>query len=157
MLLYPFSCRYWKKNLNIGWKNTTAMWNKNSTSWMFWRFVSRILCSCQSGTRAHSLPSPPPVALAMLATDHFRVDPSLFSKARQKAKLLIWKWVFILMQIKLIFTRKVLHVASLWQRVFGTWKWPICGVPFSLWRVSNTEYSVLASKIDFKAILIVLF
>ena len=28
---------------------------------------------------------------------------------------LIWKWFFILMQIKLIFTRKVLHLASFWK------------------------------------------
>ena len=28
---------------------------------------------------------------------------------------LIWKWFFILLQIKLIFTRKVLHLASFWN------------------------------------------
>ena len=33
---------------------------------------------------------------------------------------------FIIMQIKLIFTRKVLHLASFLRvRVFGTRKWPI--------------------------------
>ena len=42
-----------------------------------------------------------------------RVDPSLCFKARLSAKALIWK-LFILMQIKLIFTGKVLHVASFW-------------------------------------------
>ena len=31
------------------------------------------------------------------------------------AQPLIWKWFFILMQIKLIFTRKVVHLASFWK------------------------------------------
>ena len=46
---------------------------------------------------------------------HFRVVPSLCFKARLSAKPLIWKRFFILMQIKLIFTRKVLHQASFWK------------------------------------------
>ena len=44
--------------------------------------------------------------------DHFRVSPSLCFKARQSAKPLIWQWFFIFMQIKFIFARKVLHLAS---------------------------------------------
>ena len=51
----------------------------------------------------------------------FRVASSLSFKARLTAKLLIWKWFFILMHTKLIFTRKLLHLAL----VFGTRKWPI--------------------------------
>ena len=46
----------------------------------------------------------------------FRAASSLCFKVRVKAKDLIWKWCFILMQIKLtqeIFTRKVL--ASFWK------------------------------------------
>ena len=44
---------------------------------------------------------------------HFRVPPGLCIKTRLSAQPLIWKWFFILMQIKLIFTRKVVHLASL--------------------------------------------
>ena len=40
-----------------------------------------------------------------------------------------WKSFFILMQIKLIFTRKVVHLASLKVRVFGTRKEPILLFP----------------------------
>lgn len=32
-------CRYWKRKWNTGWLNMIAMWNRNSMSWMFWRFV----------------------------------------------------------------------------------------------------------------------
>ena len=44
--------------------------------------------------------------------DHFR---DLCIKTRLSAQLLIWKWFFILMQINLIFTRKVVHLASFWE------------------------------------------
>ena len=58
--------------------------------------------------------------------DHFRVPPGLCFKARVGAQPLIWKSFFILMQIKLIFTRKVVHLASFWKwGFFGTQKWPI--------------------------------
>ena len=48
---------------------------------------------------------------------HFRVSSSLCFKARLSAKPLIWKLILILLQIKLIFTWKVLHlpVASFWK------------------------------------------
>ena len=41
-----------------------------------------------------------------------RVPPGLCFKTRVGAQPLIWKSFFILMQIKLIFTRKVVHLAS---------------------------------------------
>ena len=54
---------------------------------------------------------------------HFRVPPGLRIKTRLNAMPLIWNDIyrvfFILMQIKLIFTRKVVHL------VFGTRKRPI--------------------------------
>ena len=59
---------------------------------------------------------------------HFRVPPGLCFKTRVLAQPLIWKSFFILMQIKLIFTKKVVHAPSLILkvRVFGTKnKWPI--------------------------------
>ena len=46
------------------------------------------------------------------AIGHFRVPPGLCFKTRVGAQPLIWKSFFILIQIKLIFTRKVVHLAS---------------------------------------------
>ena len=46
---------------------------------------------------------------------HFRVPPGLCFKTRVGAQPLIWKSSFILMQIKLIFTKKVVHLASFWK------------------------------------------
>ena len=46
---------------------------------------------------------------------HFRVPSGLCIKTRLSALPLIWKWFFILMQIKLISTRKVVHLASFWK------------------------------------------
>ena len=43
---------------------------------------------------------------------HFRVPSGLCFKTRVGAQPLIWKSFFILMQIKLIFTRKVKYLAS---------------------------------------------
>ena len=47
---------------------------------------------------------------------HFRVVLSLFFKTRVSAKSLLWKYFSILIQIKLIFIWKVLHLASFWRR-----------------------------------------
>ena len=46
---------------------------------------------------------------------HFRVPPGLCFKTRVDARPLIWKSFFILMQIKLIFTREIEHLASFWM------------------------------------------
>ena len=46
---------------------------------------------------------------------HFRVRPGLCFKTRVGAQSSIWKSFFILMQIKLIFTRKVVLLASFWK------------------------------------------
>ena len=46
---------------------------------------------------------------------HFRVPKNLTFKARLSAKPLIWKWFLIMIQIKLIFTTKVSHLASFWE------------------------------------------
>ena len=57
---------------------------------------------------------------------HFRVPKGLCSKTRSSAQPLMLKLFFILMQIKLIFAGKVVHLASFLKvRVFGTWKSPI--------------------------------
>ena len=65
---------------------------------------------------------------ATLLIGHFRVPPGLCFKTRVGAQPLIWKSFFILMQIKLIFTRKVVHLASFWKWGFlelgsGLLKW----------------------------------
>ena len=44
----------------------------------------------------------------------FRVSSGLCIKTRIRAQPLMWKWFFILIQIKLIFTRKLVHLASFW-------------------------------------------
>ena len=67
---------------------------------------------------------------------HFRVPKNLTLKLRLSAKLLIWKWFLIMMQIKLIFTTKVSHLASFW-------KWDFLelgnGLFESMANVSNSE------------------
>ena len=71
---------------------------------------------------------------AALQIGHFRVPPGLCLKTRLSAQPLIWKWFSILMQIKLIFTRKVLHVTSFWKWGFlEPRKWPILHIsPYCL-------------------------
>ena len=56
--------------------------------------------------------------LGVNTISHFRVPPGLCFKTRLSAQPLIWKWFFILMQIKLIFTRKVVRLASFWKWEF---------------------------------------
>ena len=45
----------------------------------------------------------------------FPSSKNLAFKARLSAKPLIWKWFLIMTQIKLIFTKKVSHLASFWK------------------------------------------
>ena len=52
------------------------------------------------------------LSFPVIAINHFQFVPSLCFKAILSAKLLITSYFFILMQIKLIFSRKVLHLAS---------------------------------------------
>ena len=58
-----------------------------------------------------------PVAYLLLCytIGNFRVPPGLCIKTSLSAQPLIWKWFFILTQIKLISTRKVVHFASFWK------------------------------------------
>ena len=46
---------------------------------------------------------------------HFRVPKNLTFKTRLSAKPLTWKLFLITMQIKLIFTTKISHLASFWK------------------------------------------
>ena len=73
----------------------------------------------------------------------FRVPPGLCIETRLSAQPLIWKWFFILMQIKLIFTRKVVLSVSLWKLGFlelgsGLLKRWIHSVPYSRPKWANS-------------------
>ena len=56
--------------------------------------------------------------LSRWETKTSKLAPSLCFKARLIAKLLIWKWFFILLRFKPIFTRKILHQALFWKWEF---------------------------------------
>ena len=45
----------------------------------------------------------------------FPSSPGRLNQTRLSTQSLIWKWFFIFMQIKLIFTRKAVHLASFWK------------------------------------------
>ena len=53
------------------------------------------------------------IKMGACAKDHFRVPQDLCFKTSLSALPLIWKHFLILMEIKLIFTRKVEHLAPL--------------------------------------------
>ena len=48
----------------------------------------------------------------VISKGYFRYPPRLCFKAKLSAKLMVRKWSYILMQIKLVFTRKILHLAT---------------------------------------------
>ena len=77
---------------------------------------------------------------------HFRVLLGLRIKARLSAQPLKWKRVFILMQLKLTFTRTGCALGLILKlRVFGTRKWPI---HFTNFGIMNTHVRwVKASKL----------
>ena len=60
----------------------------------------------------------------------FPSSENLTFKVRLSPKPLIWKWFLIMMQIKLIFTTKVSHLASFWKWDFlelgnGLFRWSL--------------------------------
>ena len=59
-----------------------------------------------------------PFFYCQLSIGHFQVPPRLCIKTRLSVQLFIWNWFFILLQVNLIFTRKVEHLASFRKRVF---------------------------------------
>ena len=69
--------------------------------------------SHQCATPFASPPHAPPIPFSPMG--HFRFPPGLCIKTRLIAQLLIWNWFFIFKQIKLIFTTKVVHLASFWK------------------------------------------
>ena len=62
----------------------------------------------------------------MIIIGHFRVPPGPPYQNEVKCSApALWRWFLILMQIKLIFRRKVMDLASLKVRAYGTRKWSI--------------------------------
>ena len=92
------------------WPRRFSALNPSPRSWIF------TSVSVDSSPRSYSPRSRVLARLASLAQiGHFRVPKNLTFKARLSAKPLIWKWVLIMMQIKLIFTTKVWHLSSFWK------------------------------------------
>ena len=77
------------------------------------------LLSCKQITRTKPNIWAPGIGRFYL-TGHFWVCPGLCIKTRLSALRLIRKWFSILMQIKHILTRKVVHLASFWK--WGFWE-----------------------------------
>jgi len=73
--------------------------------------------------------------VSKLLIGHLWVPPGLCVKMRLSAQPLKWKWFFILMQIKLIFTRQVAHLASFWK--WGFWN---SAVAYCLWHWCHKQY-----------------
>ena len=92
---------------------------------------------------------------------HFRVPLGLWFKTRVGAQPLIWKSFFILIQRKLIFTRKVVHLASFWKWGFlelGSGLFAPCkGLQdiFRFWiscrgfRITSTSFQSLSVELGF--------
>ena len=86
---------------------------------------------------------------AALQIGHFRVSPGLCLKTRLSAQPLIWKWIFILMQIKLIFTTKVEHLVSFWKRGFSELgSGLLLGIKesFNMWKEFNSHIIFFVHK-----------
>ena len=81
--------------------------------------LKRVIRKTAQGLGERGAPNPVPTvsfSLGLFFNRPFpRVPPGLCFKARVGAQPLIWKSFFILMQIKLIFRRKVVHLASFWK------------------------------------------
>ena len=142
---------------------------------MFWRFVSRILCLCQNGACAPvgvlllkgaplSTPSPPPPTLETHGGGGGGGPPppppphcpplgggggvpqASFAKLGEMRS----HWY----ENEFLFSYKYNSFSPNTRNSEMANRWRSFQL---IWRVSATENSVLASKIDFKAILIVLF
>ena len=91
--------------------------------------------------------------LACYANRLFWLVPSLCFTARLSAARLTWKWFSIPVEIKLIFTRKVLHLASFWKwdsevaylSFLGTaWRLGRCCVELHLGTITEAKSDVLS-------------
>ena len=73
--------------------------------------------------------------MSKLSISHFRVPPALCIETRLSAQPLIRRWFFILMQIKLIFTRKV----AAWPHFESEGFWNLA-VAYCLWHWCHKQY-----------------
>ena len=62
----------------------------------------------------HSL-CPRPLLTHFSLKGHFRIPLGLCIETRLSAQPLLWKWIFMLLQIIFILTTKVVHQASFWK------------------------------------------
>ena len=88
-----------------------------SSVWNFWARFSDVVSRGNRWSRgemsaAFSLPR------RRKSNRPFPSFPGLCFKTRVGAQPLIWKLFFILMQIKLLFTSKIVHLGSFWKRGF---------------------------------------
>ena len=95
-----------------------------------------------------------PVMNAILAIGHFRVHLSLHFKVRLSAKSLLWKSVFIHIEIGTNYHSKNFALRlALKERLIGTQKWPIAWRIIEIWRRWSPEFSrllyAIANKIAF--------
>ena len=102
----------------VGWKVTSSF--PGDSDWIlqskfYWRGILSLASRIPShGTKSATL-FLSHICRSLPWIGHFRVPPGLCLKTRVGAQPLIWKSFFILLQIKLIFTRKVGHIASFWK------------------------------------------
>ena len=62
----------------------------------------------------------------VLSIGHIPVHLSLHFRARLSAKSLLWNQFSFILKLELIIITKVSHLDSLWKRLRGTRKWPLC-------------------------------
>ena len=86
------------------------MWGLNLSRELSWSVVIEY----RAYSPAANLSSRLKLKMVVNWIGHFRVCSGLCFKTRVRAQPLIWKSFFIFMKIKLIFTRKVVHLASFW-------------------------------------------
>ena len=92
-VLVPIWCAYW------------AHRRKNEYIFKICEKIRKYYSIINFGRSTKYKVSSNPIVIAEIG--HFRVPPGLCIKTRLSAQPLIWKWFFSLMQVKLIFTRKV--------------------------------------------------
>ena len=93
--------------------------------------------SCSVGTSRKGPGNERNLKIAFKTIGLFRVAPSLCFKARLSVKPLICRSCFILMQMNLIFTRNILHVALFWQ-----WEFLALGNCLLIWAVFSCSEAI---------------
>ena len=113
-LFKPMSVAEKKKNKYKPYKRKLVICHPDLTQHKIFRTRGHI-CTAEKGKKTTRKWNRNFNANNAIPTGHFRVPPGLCFKTRVGAQPLIWKSFFILAQIKFIFTRKVVHLASFWK------------------------------------------